>query len=429
MATITKITLPDESIYDFRASSIPYGAVDSSSTSKAFTATVPGITALTDGVCVLLKNGVVTSASGFTLNVNGLGAKRVYSNMAAATAETTIFNANYTMLFIYDSTRVEGGGWICYRGYNSDTNTIGYQLRTNSTAMPASDTARYYKIYFTSADGTKWVPASVNSTNNATTARAVNQRPINPFGRIAYTSATTNFTAGTNVTATTLWSQYNLTLGYSFNRTGAALTLTTSKPIYIKCAPQSDGSAIMDADTPYVQDLPTTDDGKIYIFLGIATSEIAVEMFYVHPVYYYKDGAIRLWTNAAAVSGDEALTTAEVEAAVDEAFVWRITVTLANPINADKFVRCRVLCGGALGEIQSATGSITVEVDPETAQPVFDVAVRSASGCFPGTEHVTHSCTGGVEFVEDTPDSNPLHFMYNISGSGTIVISGIDYDS
>lgn len=298
MAQLSEIELPNGDDYGIRAGAIPFGIVDSTSTATAFTATVPGITELTDGTCVLLKNGVVTSTTNFTVNINGLGAKPVYNNMAAATRDTSIFNVNYTMLFVYDETRVSGGGWICYRGYNSDTNTIGYQLRTNSTAMPVTDTARYYKIYFTSADNTKWVPASVNSTNSATSAKTVNQRPINPFGRIVYTSATTSYTAGTNLAAGSIWTQNNLTLGYSFNKTGSALTLTVGAPVYIKCAPQADGSAIIDADTPYVQTLPSTEDGKIYIYLGVATSATAVELYLEHPVYYYKDGAIRLWTNA-----------------------------------------------------------------------------------------------------------------------------------
>ena len=70
------------------------------------------------------------------------------------------------------------------------------------------------------------------------------------------------------------------------------------KPVYIKCAPQPDGGAIIDADTPYVQDLPTSEDGKIYIFLGVAYSATSIEMLIHHPVYYYKDGAIRQWTGA-----------------------------------------------------------------------------------------------------------------------------------
>lgn len=278
---------------------IPYGQVDSTSTSKIFTATVPGITELKDGTIVLLRNNVVTSASGFTIDVNGLGAKPVYSNMgtgATPSRETTIFNIAYTMLFVYSEDLVDGGAWINYRGYDANTNTIGYQLRTNSTVMNVSDTARYYKLYFTSADGTMWVPAAVNSTNSATSVKDVNQRPINPFGRIVYTSANTSYTAGSNLAATTIWDQYAFTFGYSFNRTGAALELTVEAPVYIKCAPQTDGSAIIDSTTPYVQALPSTNDGKIYIFLGVAYSATAVEMVPHHPVYYHDGTAIKLWT-------------------------------------------------------------------------------------------------------------------------------------
>lgn len=289
-----------------KTATIPYAVVDSTSTAKVFTAHVDGITELVDGTCVMLRNSVVTSASGFTININGLGAHPAFSNMTLATADTTIFNINYTMLFVYCAHVVVGGvtgAWCCYRGYDANTNTIGYQVRGNSGTLPASDTARYYKIYFTSADGKNFVPASVNSTNNATSARPVNQRPIDPFGEIVYTSANTNFTAGTNITASTIWIIYTLTLGYSFNRTGSALTLTSWRPVYVKCAPQADGSAIMDADEPIVQSLPTTEDGKIYIYLGYAYNATSIELRAEHPVYYFKDGAIRLWTNAPASSG------------------------------------------------------------------------------------------------------------------------------
>jgi hypothetical protein len=291
-----------------KTTGIPFGICDSTSTSTKFTVTVPGIYKLEDGVTCMVKNSVVTSASGFTLNVNGLGAKPCYTNLAAATRETTIFNVAYTMLFVYDSTRVSGGCWICYRGYDSNTNTVGYQLRTNSTVMNVSDTARYYKLYFTSADGNLWVPASVNSTNDATTARAVNQRPINPFGRIVYTSANTNYATGANLAATTIWDQYNLALGYSFNVNGGTLALTAEKPVYVKCAPQTDGSAIIDATNPTVQDLPTSSDGKIYIFLGTATSATAVELFQNHPVYYHDGNGIKLWSGVVLPSKTSDLT-------------------------------------------------------------------------------------------------------------------------
>lgn len=280
------------------ANGIHYGKVDSTSTSTKFTAQIPGITEYYDGLTILLKNGVVTSASGFTLDINGLGAKGSYSNLAAETRDTTIFNINYTMMFIYDSTRVAGGCWICYRGYDANTNTIGYQIRTNGTRLPMKSITYRYRLLFRSADGLGLVPANNSTSTNATTARTVCQDKIDPFGEIFYYGTTASVAAGSMPSASYMWQQYLVTLGYSFNTAGGDLTLDDFKPVYLKAAPQSDGSAIIDATEPYVQSLPSTEDSKIYIYLGIATDATTMELHLYHPVYYYKDGAIRPWINA-----------------------------------------------------------------------------------------------------------------------------------
>ena len=290
----------------YKAAAIPFGRVDSTSTSTNFTASVEGITALEDGVCVLLQNGVVASASGFTLNINNLGAHPCFNNMTAATRDTTIFAKDYTMLMVYDATRVVGGitgAWCCYRGYDANTNTIGYQVRTNSATLPVKFTTYRYRLYFTSADGTHWVGANASTSTNATSSRTPTSEKINPFGPIIYypTNGTTNKDAV--LTATAIWQQYTLTLGYSFNHTGAALVLEYPKPVYLKCEPQSDGSVkIAGSNTvaSYVQELPTTEDGFVYIFLGIAYAATTMELRLEHPVYYFKGGEIRLWTNQAA---------------------------------------------------------------------------------------------------------------------------------
>lgn len=344
MADISSITLPNGDSYNFKdseaRSSIPetyagspsaggpatitngihYAQVGSASTSKNFIVTIPGITEYYDGLTIMLKNGVVTSASGFVINVNNLGGKPAYTNLAAASAETTIFNINYTMMFVYDSTRVAGGGWICYRGYDSNTNTIGYQLRTNSSTMPMASVVYRYRLLFTSADGTKWVPANNSTSTNATASRTTIQTPIDPFGEIVYYGATASVAADANPAVGSLWQQYTLSLGYSFNRTGAELVLQYPKPIYLKCAPQTNGSAIIDAESPYVQALPSTADGKIYIYLGVAYSATAIELKMNHPVYYYADGAIRPWVNQNG-SAVTAMTDQEIKDAVDDAWV------------------------------------------------------------------------------------------------------------
>ena len=86
-----------------------------------------------------------------------------------------------------------------------------------------------------------------------------------------------------------------LSFGYSFNDTGKALKLTPNEPVYIKCTPQSDGSAVLQG---YTQDKPTTDDGFIYIYLGLAYSTVNVELVQNHPVYWHDGTSLRLWTGA-----------------------------------------------------------------------------------------------------------------------------------
>lgn len=276
---------------------IPYGECAAASTATNFIVTVPGIRELASGVCCLVRNGVITSASGCKLNVNGLGAKPIYSTMAAATAVTTAWNINYTMLFVYDAsnTHVSGGCWMMYYGIDNNTNTIGYQIRTNSYSMPMTSVVYRYRLLFTSADRAHFVPANNSTSTNATTNRSVCQDPIDPFGPIVYYGTTASVNQGSRPAVANLWQQYQVTLGYSFAK-GSALQMATWKPVYLKCAPQTDGSAIIDSTEPWVQALPTTNDGKIYIFLGVAYSETAIELNIAHPVYYHDGTAIRIWT-------------------------------------------------------------------------------------------------------------------------------------
>lgn len=301
MADISSIQLPSGNTYDVKdilgRQSIPYGIVTSNSTT-VFTATVDGVTQLSNGVCCLIRNNnKQTSESGWTLNINNLGAKPVYNSMADATRDTTIFNKVYTMLFIYDEDRVDGGCWVCYRGYDSNTNTIGYQLRTNSANMPAVQTGYRYRLWFTDADGAGWVPANTSTATNATTARALNTRPIDPFGPIIYCSHNATKSADAGLGTSYQWSQYALNIGYSYMASGFALVNNAS--VYVKCSPQTNGSAVMQS---IVCTLPTTADGYIYIFLGTAYSTTSLELLPMHPVYYHDGTAIRLWTGATGVT-------------------------------------------------------------------------------------------------------------------------------
>ena len=323
---------------------LPYAAVDGTSTATAFTATIAGVDAYADGLAVVLHNGVITSASGFTIDINGLGAKHCYNNMTNATQDTTIFNVAYTMLFIYDSSLDSGaGGWWCYRGYDSNTNTIGYQLRTNSSSLVSVEKGYRYRIWLTVADGTKMMPINTSTATNSTTARSLNTRAFDPFGRIVYRSTNATLDANTALGATAIWDQYTLTIGYSYVK-----TLTYPAPVYIKATPQADGSAVM-ADI--VQALPNSADGYIYVFLGYAYSATAMELYPAHPVYWHDGSGVRLWTGASSSTGD-------VVSAVDG---WRVERRADGIITATKTESSSIAVNTSYGSVYySATQTVNL---------------------------------------------------------------------
>ena len=278
----------DSADFAGKAVKLYFGQLASDSTSTVMKAAISGITALEDGVVILLKNGVVTSASGVTLDINGLGAKKIHYSMAADTAVTTVFNVNYTALLYYDSARESGSGaWVFYYGYYTSTNSIGYQLRTNTMRLPVSSTCYRYRLLFTRDNGYELMPANNSTSTNATSARTPCNEIFDPFGPIYYYGYTTALSAGGKPGSSYYWQQYIVTLGYSFT----AIVLTESKPVYVVATPTTNGMAILDSQTPVTQTLPTSNDGKIYIFMGIATSTTAFELMDKHPIYYH-DGSM-----------------------------------------------------------------------------------------------------------------------------------------
>lgn len=179
------------------------GQVDVSSTSTAFVANVNGVTELRDGVCILLTNGVVDSASGCTLNVNSLGAKPIYSTLSSSTAVTTEFKQNYTMLFIYNSTRVTGGCWDMLYGYFEQAqfspSDFGFGYGTCATAelttVKEVTLANYTLVNggYVSVKFTYDVPASSTMNINSTGAKDIYYKGAAITADVIYAGDTATF--------------------------------------------------------------------------------------------------------------------------------------------------------------------------------------------------------------------------------------------
>ena len=148
----------------------------------------------------------------------------------------------------------------------------------------------------------------INAVNNSiATNKTLTTESFDPFGDIFYWASTTTYSAGANV-GDGWYNQYLADLRYSFNVGGydVASTLTGRKPLYLVCTPQSDGSAKLHT-SPLAQVLPSTADGKLYIYLGQVYSDTYPYRVYMslrHPVYVYQNGGIQEYVrDAATVNG------------------------------------------------------------------------------------------------------------------------------
>lgn len=276
-----------------KAPCLPSGSMDATSTSTAFTAQVDGIDELRNGTCVILYNGIVTSAEGCTLDINGLGAKPIYNTTSGATRVTTSVVKNYTYLFIYRATLGDNGGWRLGQIFDSNDNTTAYHIRRRYAPYTAAAAIYRYQLCFAYSE-TSVLPVSKTSNRTAAT-KTLTDLDFNPFGPILYYGSTTTIAVGSNAASSNMWEAYDLDLRYSFNVT----TLTNSRDVYVRCSPVLSGGVptgrVTLASAPITQELPTTDDGYVYILLGRAYDSYMLYLVLHHPVYYWKNGGIRLW--------------------------------------------------------------------------------------------------------------------------------------
>ena len=384
------------------------------------------ITSYTDGMVVSAIVPVAgLSTYGTVFQINNLGYKPVVYNIN--TVISTRYSVGSVVWMTYNSTQTanwyddsstattETGCWQIMDYGTSDTNSIGYILRTNSSTRPTTDKFYRYRLLFSSPDNTQWIPSNTSTSTNSTALRDVTQRPINPFGRIVYYATTTAINAGADVPVAQQHDQNVLILGYSFNRTGAALVLTYPAPVYIKCQVQADGSAIIDSTTPYVQALPSTNDGKIYIYLGQAYDETHVEMTYAHPIYYHDGTRIRQYSGDATGGGGggDTVTGKTVTLGTTGAAVMQVNGVDAGSVSLPS----GSTSGAGIVQLTDSTSSTstTTAATPNSVKSAYDLA----AGAIPKSTGTT-----GGDIIYFTGASTPTRLAKGTAGQVLTMNSG-----
>ena len=134
MGDISKVKMPDGSVNDLISKTtrgIARAELTNATTSTAFVATAPGVTALYDGLTIICKNTKVASATGCTLNLNGLGAKRIRRSERNSYV-TTDWQVNYTNVFVYDG--LYTNTWLFQEGHYPNWVSMPQSEATEGTA-------------------------------------------------------------------------------------------------------------------------------------------------------------------------------------------------------------------------------------------------------------------------------------------------------
>jgi hypothetical protein len=228
--------------------------------SAAWLATIANIPALYDGLAVTLRLGYISGAT-TTLNLNGLGAKKVfYGNTIAG----GYFAAGNTYTFVYDSTKDSGNGaWTGIMSY--DSNDVAFYLRLTGPM--------YAKSAIVSGN---IIVGNANGHFHLKTGDAfdINMPILWAGSAIAL-----------NATGTNNWLIYNVAISVT-----QAITFTPYAPVFIQ------GTLVGTvftpvSTTPITQTIPASADGYDYLYLGYAYSTTGLHLLPDHPVFKYVNGA------------------------------------------------------------------------------------------------------------------------------------------
>ena len=258
--------------------SLYYVQGNTTGTSGAWTGTIPDITELYVGLTIAYKIGVA-GASTTNLNINNLGNKLVRRNTGNLTTHLPVGSV---VILTYDGTY-----WV-WADYGSDSNT--YDRTYWGNTITAGAPIYSYKLLMQGLDG-KFYPLTLETGTGTTKTVSTQEFEIN--SQILYYATTA--TVAANGTATNVYSEIPITtLSYTANQA----SWTSQQLIYLKGTILSNGNFKLDS-TSYTsfmtQTLPTTADGFVYVLLGYMYSTTAMRLFQFHPMYEYRDGALRTY--------------------------------------------------------------------------------------------------------------------------------------
>ena len=256
-------------------------------TSGYFEGNIPGITSYYDGLTINMfaRNAF---ASYNYVNINGLGNAQVF--LYNTSRLTTHYPRYSTIKLVYKSD-FNGGCWFTEMYYYD---TGDYRIRWQNNITFGAYT-HGYQLLLEGVDGKYYPVTEGGSTGNT---NAVSTAQIRVGGNILY------YDTSTDQAANSTQGDYDLYQGYYtgnmeyWNNVDAGWA-TPYGPVYLVGTIEPGNYFKLDNSsyTSFLtQNLPSTDDGKVYWYIGIMNNNYdAFRLDLNHPMYHYKDGAVRIY--------------------------------------------------------------------------------------------------------------------------------------
>ena len=280
------------------ASAYYYGESTSAADAVQKEVSIPSITTLNTGQIIMVKPTITSTVANSTLKLNGFNAyPMLYAGAAITTStDSKVWAANTPSWFVFD-----GSNW-CFAGYGKDDNTtytLNYVIFAGTANAGVGNYAvTRYALLMQKLDGT-WETLKETSTNYSTgTTKTVNTSGFIP-SRITYYGTTTVKKNGEAIGVSSLYlKSASVDARYSFN-CGATPGWSAGDSIYVVGTIGTDGLFYLDSTTWWSNALPTTQDGKVYMYIGTYVSDAyKITLDLDHPMFYHDGTSVKSYVVA-----------------------------------------------------------------------------------------------------------------------------------
>ena len=303
--------------YSNSSGGIHYCETDASSTSTAFIVNDTGITSLISGNMLCIKNTKVTSAANCTLNVNGLGAKRIWLSQSNSYC-TTHWGLNQAYLFVYDGSNER---WVLQQGRDTNDNDT-YTIRPYySHPTVGGNGIKQYGLFARLLNNTY---ASF-TTNNGTGTKTFDTTNYFDPTKLFYYNGSGNLASGAVFGSNTFsMSVIRADLRYSFNgvtTSSSTSSIAGNKPVFMVFDKTSENKGCYKLKSPYWTQTPS-DTSALYVLVGYAEDSYRMDLWIDNPLFTWDGTDLVRFTSTGSNSGGTKVYIESVDPPYNAGDLW-----------------------------------------------------------------------------------------------------------